>query len=157
VRIKSERDFWSGVMFIAVGLAFAWGAMAYRLGDSAHPGPGYFPLGLGLLLALLGAFIVFKSLVLEAEGGGRIGPLAWRPLLVVVASLVLFGYALPRLGLFLALPLLVLTASLAGDEFHPLEALLNAAVLTLGCWAVFGVGLGLNLPLWPVFWPGPAG
>jgi hypothetical protein len=149
LRIKSEKDFWSGVMFIAIGLAFAWGATAYPFGSSSHPGPGYFPLGLGILMALLGALIVFKSLVVEAEGGDRVGALAWRPLTVVVASLALFGYALPRLGLFLALPLLVLTTSLAGDEFRPLEALLNAALLTLGCWLVFVLGLGLELPLWP--------
>ena len=40
-----------GVVFIVVGLAFAMGATEYRFGTSARPGPGYFPLGLGLLLA----------------------------------------------------------------------------------------------------------
>jgi hypothetical protein len=144
-------------MFVAVGLAFAWGATGYPLVDSAHLGPGFFPLALGLLLALLGAFIVFKSLVLEVEGGDLIGPLAWRPLLVLVAALALFGYALPRLGLLLAIPLLVLTASLAGDGFRPREALLNATVLTAGGWAVLHRGLGLNLPLWPQFWQALAG
>ena len=53
--IKSRRDFWSGLMFLVTGAAFAWGATIYSFGNSARPGPGYFPFGLGILLAILGA------------------------------------------------------------------------------------------------------
>jgi len=149
VRIKSEKDFWSGVLFVTVGVGFAWGATAYHFGSSAQPGPGYFPLGLGLLMALLGGLVLFKSLVVEAEGGDRIGPIAWRPLLVVLGAVALFGALLPAGGLVVALPALVIVSSLAGDEFRLLEVLLNAVVLTVGCWAVFVWGLGLSLPMWP--------
>ena len=52
MKIKSQRDFWSGLMFILVGIAFAWGAAAnYNFGSSARPGPAYFPIGLGVLLS----------------------------------------------------------------------------------------------------------
>ena len=149
VRIKSEKDFWSGVLFVVVGVGFAWGATNYTFGSSAKPGPGYFPFGLGLLMALLGGLVLFKALVVEAEGGDRIGPVAWRPLTMVLGAVALFGYLLPIGGLVVALPVLVLVASLAGDEFKLVEVLFNAAVLTLGCWAVFVWGLGLNLPVWP--------
>jgi hypothetical protein len=44
VKIKSQRDFWSGLMFVAVGIGFAWGATNYSFGSSARPGPGYFPV-----------------------------------------------------------------------------------------------------------------
>ena len=60
MKIKSQRDFWSGLMFLVIGIAFAWGATAYSFGNSARPGPGYFPFGLGVLLALLGAIVVFE-------------------------------------------------------------------------------------------------
>ena len=40
MKIKSEVDFWSGVVFIVVGLAFAIGATEYRFGTSARPGSG---------------------------------------------------------------------------------------------------------------------
>ena len=49
MKIKSEKDFWSGLMFILVGVAFAWGATNYSFGSSARPGPAYFPFGLGVL------------------------------------------------------------------------------------------------------------
>ena len=47
MKIKSQKDFWSGLMFIVVGIGFAWGATNYSFGSSARPGPGYFPFGLG--------------------------------------------------------------------------------------------------------------
>jgi Tripartite tricarboxylate transporter TctB family len=152
LKIKSEKDFWSGLMFIAVGIAFAWGAAAnYTFGSSARPGPAYFPFGLGVLLALLGSTILFKALTLEVEGGDKMGRWAWKPLLMIVVSVAAFGFLLPRLGMVASLPLLVCVAAMAGDEFHWKDALINAAVLTLGCWLIFIVGLKLTIPLWPSF------
>jgi hypothetical protein len=151
VKIKSQRDFWSGLMFIGIGLAFAWGATYYSFGSSARPGPGYFPFGLGILMALLGAAVLFKALTIETEGGDPIGSFAWRPLIIIVGSMVLFGLLLPRVGMFVALPLLVITSALAGDEFHPIEALINAAIITAFSWLVFIYGLNLTIPLKPWF------
>ncbi|HEY1131820.1 MAG TPA: tripartite tricarboxylate transporter TctB family protein, partial [Roseateles sp.] len=118
MKIKSQRDFWSGLMFLVAGIAFAWGATEYSFGTSARPGPGYFPFGLGILLALLGGLVLFKALTLESEGGDPVGTIAWRPLLVIVAAIVVFGVALPRLGLACTLPLLIALSSLAGDQFR---------------------------------------
>lgn len=151
MKIKSEKDFWSGLMFVVVGIGFAWGALSYSFGSSARPGPAYFPFGLGLILAALGAVILFKSLVIEVEGSGRVGGVAFKPLLIVVGSIVVFGLLLPRLGMFVSLPLLVLTTALAGDEFHWGEALVNATALTVFSWVIFIWGLNLTIPLWPWF------
>lgn len=151
MKIKSQRDFVSGLMFLVVGVAFAWGATEYSFGSSARPGPGYFPFGLGILLALLGALVLFKALTLESEGGDPIGKIAWRPLLVIVAAVALFGVALPRLGLVCTLPLLITMSALAGNEFHWRDVLISSVVLTLGSWALFIWGLKLTIPVWPVF------
>ncbi len=151
MKIKSQKDFWSGLMFIVVGIAFAWGATAYTLGQSAKPGPGYFPLGLGLLLAILGAMVLFKAMTIESEGGDPVGAFAWKPLIAILSSVLVFGFALPRLGLAVALPLLVVITSLAGDEFHWRDALLSSVALTLGSWAIFILGLKLVIPVWPTF------
>ena len=154
MKIKSEKDFWSGLMFIVAGIGFAWGAMNYSFGSSARPGPGYFPFGLGVILAILGLIILFKALTIEVEGGDRVGGIAWRPLVLIVASVATFGVLVPRLGMFISLPVLVVIASLAGDEFHWGEVLINAVVLTVFSWAVFIWGLGLTIPLWPTFLAG---
>jgi hypothetical protein len=136
-------------MFIETAIAFAWGATAYNFGSAARPGPGYFPFGLGILLAILGAVVLFQSLTVETPDGDPIEKFAWRPMIVITLSLVVVGLALPKLGMIISLPLLVAMASFAGDEFHPLEVAINAAVLTVGSWAIFIKGLGLTIPLWP--------
>ena len=170
MKIKSERDFWAGLMFIVVGVAFAIGAMNYSMGPpcpadapcasslyarfsqlSAHPGAGYFPLGLSILVALLGCIVLFKSLTIESVGGDPIGGIAWRPLLVIVVAITVFGLMLEPLGLILAIPVLIVLTSLAGDEFHWKGVLISAVVLTAASWAIFVLGLKLTIPVWPWF------
>lgn len=154
MKIKSQRDFWSGLMFVVVGVAFAWGATEYSFGTSARPGPGYFPFGLGILLALLGALVLFKALTLESEGGDPVGAFAWRPLVVILLAIVVFGVALPRLGLIITLPITILLSSLAGSEFRLRDVLFSSVVLTAGSWALFILGLKLTIPVWPIYFNG---
>ena len=151
MKIKSQKDFWSGLMFVATGLGFAAGATNYSFGTSARPGPGYFPFGLGILLAILGALVLFKSLTIESEGGDKVGAIPWKPLGLVTLAVVLFGLALPRLGMIISLPMLIMIASLAGDEFKLKEVIVNIVILTVGSWLVFIKGLNLVIPLWPAF------
>lgn len=149
MKIKSERDFWSGLMFLVVGIGFAWGATSYSFGNSARPGPGYFPFGLGVLLALLGAIVLFKALTIETEDGERIGHFAWKPLIVILVSVGVFGAILPRLGLLISLPLLVAMSSWASDEFSWKATVINAVVLTAMSWVIFVKGLSLTIPVLP--------
>jgi hypothetical protein len=151
VKIKSQRDFWSGLMFVVVGLGFAWGATNYNFGSSARPGPAYFPFGLGILLAILGGAVLFKAMTIATEDGEPIGKVGWRPLLLIVGSVAVFGLLLPKLGMVLSLPVLIIIASLAGDEFSWPAAIGSSVVLTIFSWFVFIWGLGLTIPLWPAF------
>jgi len=151
MRIKSERDFWSGLMFLVIGIGFAWGATNYSFGNSARPGPGYFPFGLGILLALLGAMVLFKALTIETEDGEKVGSFAWKPLIVILVSVGIFGAILPRLGMLISLPLLVAISSWASDEFSWKATVINAMVLTVMSWVIFVKGLSLTIPVLPTF------
>jgi hypothetical protein len=69
MKIKSQKDFWSGLMFIGSGLFFAlWAMEFYQMGTAVRMGPAYFPTVLGFLLAVLGAIVLLQSLVSEPEG-----------------------------------------------------------------------------------------
>lgn len=149
--IKSQRDFWAGLMFLVVGVGFAIGATNYSMGTSARPGAGYFPLGLGVLTAMLGAFILFEALTIETEDGEPIGKIAWRPLIVIVLTINVFGFLLPRLGMILTIPILIVMTSLASNEFRWRGVLVSAVVLTAFSWLIFIAGLKLTIPLWPKF------
>jgi len=159
VGIKSHKDFFSGLMFCACGVAFAWGATSYSIGTGARMGPGYFPLLLGVLLAILGAVIAFKALVVETVDGEPIGALAWKPLSYIIGSNVLFGILLgglpklgiPAMGLIAAIYGLTLVASLAGDRFRLREVLILATALAIGSYLAFVKLLNLQFPVWPSF------
>jgi hypothetical protein len=149
VKIKSQRDFFSGLMFLVVGLAFAYGATNYSMGAAARPGPGYFPMILSVLMAILGAAVMFTSLTIEVEGGDPVGDIAWRPLTVIVVSIAVFGALLPRAGLVVTVPILIIMVSFAGDQFKWVGVLVASLVLTVFAWLVFVKGLGLTIPMWP--------
>jgi hypothetical protein len=138
-------------MFVAVGAAFAIGATNYSMGTSARPGAGYFPLMLSVIMAILGAIVLFKSLTIETPGGDPVGSIAWKPLLIIIASITVFGLILERVGMILTIPVLILMVSTAGDEFRLKGVIASAIVLTIGSYLVFIYGLNLTIPLWPRF------
>jgi len=159
LRIKSQKDFVAGLMFTIVGVAFAWGATNYTIGTGARMGPGYFPLMLGVVLAVLGLIITFTALVVETEDGDRIGAIAWRPLGYIIGANVLFGVLLagvpklgiPAFGLMVAIYGLTFVAALAGEEFRAKEVIVLATVLAVLSYFAFIVLLKLQFPVWPSF------
>ena len=151
MKIKSQRDFWSGVMFMAAGIVFGIGSRNYSLGESARPGPGYFPLLLSVIMAIIGAIVIFKALTIESEDGDPIGNIAWKPLIVIVGAIVVFGFTIASLGMVASIPILIIISSFAGDEFHWGSVLGSAVVLTAASWVIFVWGLGLTIPVWPSF------
>ena len=69
MKIRSQKDFWSGLMFIGSGLFFAlWAMTFYQMGTAVRMGPAYFPTMLGFLLAVLGAAVLLQSVAMEPEG-----------------------------------------------------------------------------------------
>jgi uncharacterized membrane protein YozB (DUF420 family) len=159
MKIKSQKDFFAGLMFLVVGIAFAWGATNYTIGEGARMGPGYFPLTLGIILGVIGLIVVFEALVVETEDGEKIGRFAWKPLIFVIAANVVFGLmigglprlGIPAMGLIVGIYALVFVASLAGDQFRAKEVAILATVLAVGSYVAFVWLLKLQFPVWPSF------
>lgn len=159
MKLKSQKDFFAGLMFMAVGGAFAWGATGYTVGQAARMGPGYFPLMLGIILAVLGAFLVFESLVVDTEDGEKIGSFAWKPLGFIIGANLAFGVLLgglpsigvPAMGLIVAIFALVFIASAAGDTYRVKEIAILAVVLAILSYLAFIKLLNLQFQVWPSF------
>ena len=159
MHIKSQADFYSGLMFVGMGVAFAWGATNYNVGDAARMGPGYFPLLLGIMMALVGVVVTLKSLVIETMDGDKIGAWAWRPLFYVIAANVVFGvllaglrnFDLPAFGLIIAIYALTFVASMAQPDWKFVRTFILASVLAVGSYLVFVLALKLQFPVWPDF------
>ena len=150
MNIKSQKDFFSGLMFMGIGVAFSWGSTTYSVGSGARMGPGYFPFWIGVLLAVVGTIVLLRALLPTSEDG-RLEGFDARSVLVVLGAVVLFGVLLKPLGLLASLFILVMLSSLASREFDWRWALPNAFFLTALSWLVFIKGLGLSLPVLPAF------
>ena len=145
-----------GLSVIAVGAFLAAVASGYDMGSAFRPGPGFFPLAIGILLIGLGLGVIVERLLLGAgslpaddDGGGEIEDLAhsWRPLVATAAGLVVFGLCLETVGFIPATVALVVIAAFG-------EPRRNWLVIggIAGFMAVFGTVVfvwGLGLPLDP--------
>ncbi|NYT62579.1 tripartite tricarboxylate transporter TctB family protein [Alcaligenaceae bacterium] len=150
MRIRSKQDLWSGIMFLGVGVFFAWGASSYQMGTAARMGPGYFPFWLGVVLALLGVIITLTAVAPNTEDS-EIDKFDWRIVGLVVGSVILYGVLLEPLGVYLSTFILVVVSSLAGHDFNWKVSVANGIFLVVFSYLAFVKGLGLIFPLWPSF------
>jgi putative tricarboxylic transport membrane protein len=146
MRIRAPKDFWSGVMFCAFAAVGILAARGYSLGAAGKMGPGYFPLLLGGVLALLGVVLIARSIVLDGEPLPRFHIL---PLAVIAVAVCLFGVLIEPFGLVIALAVLTMLSAWAGPQFRWLEAAALTAALIVFSIGVFVYALGLSLSVWP--------
>jgi hypothetical protein len=149
MRIKSPKNFWAGLMFIAFGLFAMIGALVnYQVGTAVRMGPGYFPAVLGGLLAALGVLVMLESVVVE---GPKVPTFHFRPLLLISVGLVGYGYLMKYVGLMAVTALLVFVSAAGGHEFKWKEAAILSVALIVFSVLVFVKGLTLPFPIWPAF------
>jgi hypothetical protein len=146
MRIRAPKDFWSGLMFCGFAVVGLLAARGYSLGAAGKMGPGYFPLLLGGVLALLGIVLIARSIVLDGEPLPRFHVL---PLAVIAVAVCLFGVLIEPFGLVIALAVLTMLSAWAGPQFRWLEAAALTAVLIVFSIGVFVYALGLSLSVWP--------
>ena len=127
--------------------AYLAGALTFPLGSVARPGPGFFPVGVGVFLCVVAAVVVAATLrggavaampSVGVEGRGR--------LTTTVAALAGFSLLLPWIGYpacaFVFVALLLRRLGGAGWAV----ATLTAAGSALVTYYVFGALLGVPLP-----------
>jgi hypothetical protein len=159
VKMASQKDFFSGLMFTAVGIAFAVGATNFTVGSAARMGPGYFPLLLGIVLIILGVAITAQSFRSKAPDGDLIGKFAWRPLGFIIGANLAFGVLLvgvpalgiPAFGMIIAIYALVIIAGYARPNCSLKESFILATILAVGSYGAFVYALKLQFPVWPAF------
>lgn len=144
ISIRNPKDFWTGVIFLVTGMAAMLLARDYPIGTTTKMGPGYFPMVLGGLLALVGTMTLLRGL---ARTGAAPGRLAWREILLVLAPTLLFGALLRGAGLVAAVLVLVLASAYASRRFHLGVAVLLGAGMAAFCVLVFVKALGLPIPV----------
>jgi putative tricarboxylic transport membrane protein len=149
--ILTQKNVLAGLMFMALAILGLWVSRNYPVGTTVRMGTGYVPRLLCWVLLALGCLILFQGLrqprIASIEDGE--GAWGWRPLIFVTASLVVFGLAIERLGLVISIVLLTAIGAIASRTLRPVETAVAAFVLAVLSWAIFIVGLGVTIPVWP--------
>jgi hypothetical protein len=147
IKTLRSKDFYSGLIFIFFGVVALVRARHYPMGTAARMGPGYFPIILGGLLAILGLVIAARALFWVP--GEPIRGWAFRPLLLVIGGVLAFALLVQPLGLVLAILTLVVICSLGSWEFRIKELFILSIALAALAIALFVYGLGMPYKLWP--------
>lgn len=142
---RALKDILAGGIFVALGLAFAIGALSYELGTPLRMGPGYFPLVLGASLAGLGILVVIKGFL--AGRAEPIGDVDWRAVILITAALLFFGITVRGVGVVGALFGTSLLGAFARSQTSWREAIVIAVGLTVLSVVIFIFALGLRLRL----------
>jgi hypothetical protein len=147
-KIRNQKDFNAGLLFILSGAGFAIVARDYPMGTAVRMGPAYFPTILGGLLVVLGLIVFSRAFFLADEPPRRTD---WRALLLILGSVIVFGLLVDPFkgGLVVASVVLMMMSAYGGEEFKWGEAIMSAVFLTAICVATFYYALGLPFQLWP--------
>jgi hypothetical protein len=144
VKLPDSKDFWSGVMLIAIGAVAVFMARDYPFGTALRMGAGFFPVVLGAALVLFGLYFVARGLRASEKIEGN-----WslRALIVLPLAFVAFGILMEHAGFVPAMLALIVGSAAAGTEFRIGEVLALSVFLTIMCVALFIWALGLPYPL----------
>lgn len=134
-----------GSIVTALGLTTVGLSRGYTYMDRYTPGPGLFPLWLGVLLTVFGAIVLLTGL---ASPGERPKAAALRPGdLVPLAVLALLVAGMELLGALVSIAVfnMILVRLLGRRTSWPAAAVVGIGV-SIGCYLIFERLLGVPLP-----------
>jgi hypothetical protein len=144
-----SKELWSGVLFVAIGVAVVGMALEYPIGTPSRMGPGFFPLVLGCILTLLGLVFLVRAGIRPGNSLSGWNPIA---LVCVLGSVALFAALLEPFGLAIAAFLSVALACAAGHEYRWGEVLALGIGLALFVVVLFAMLLKLQVGIGPSLW-----
>jgi hypothetical protein len=151
-RVKDQRDFWSGILFIAFGCAGLWIGRSYAVGTLVRMGPGFFPMMMSLALAGVGGFLLARSLVVAGEPLERSA--IW-PQLLILGAIVAFGLLIERVGIAVAVMAVAAVSGIAAQGLRWFELIALALAMSAISVALFVYLLGQPIPVWIPIWAAP--
>lgn len=150
MRIIDQKNFGAGLFYLLLGGFVALRAPSFGVTAGRAVGPGFFPLMIGILLAVIGVIVLAMALGRTDQAHrSLIGRWSLRPLCVVLGAVVLFALLLKPAGYFLASAVLLVAAPFAAGKVSYQSIALSVVILLPLSWFIFVFIVGLRLPLWP--------
>ncbi len=144
---RGRREVLGGALMLAIGLGAIWQGAHYPLGTLSRMGPGYFPVALGVILAVVGVVIAISGHLAAPSAAAPKLPPEWRAWGLIAASIVLFVVLGKWGGLLPATAAIVFVSALADRDNGWRSALLLALVMCLAAVVVFWWALQIQFPL----------
>ena len=141
---RNPKDLWTGILFIAVGLAAIIFVRNHQMGTAMRMGPAYYPTMLGLLQVMIGIAVLLRALV---RPGLPLGRFALAKIALVLGAIVLFGLLLRGMGLIIAIVVIVVLSAFASENFRWPVALLLAVGIAVCSAIIFVLLLGIPIPM----------
>ena len=153
LRIRAPRDFWGGVVLVALAVIAYWATRDLNGMQGVAFGPGTAPRLFAGLLGAVGLVVMATGLLTD---GPPIETFALRGPAFVLAGIVAFaammqGIVIPPLGLVLSSFAAFIISISGSREMRWVESLIAASVMTAFCVGLFSYVLKLPFPLWPAF------
>jgi Tripartite tricarboxylate transporter TctB family len=151
---KVKKDYYGGALMVFVGLIAVYAGLDYRTGTPARMGPGFFPVAIGVLLAITGMLIAItarsesgsSSKIATGHGHGD-GLPDLRGGICIILSVLAFLLLGVYGGLVPATFAIVFISAL-GDRTNTItQAILLALSMCIVAVIVFWWALRLQLPL----------
>ncbi len=142
--IRNPKDFWSGVLFLVLGLGFLIIGQEYSFGTARRMGPAFFPTLLAAILCIIGVAVILRGILTRGE---PITGFALKGLVMVTVSCVVFGIIVRGAGLVAAVAVLTLVSAIASVHFKLKNTIIMMVVLGAFCAVVFVKALGLPIPI----------
>src|SRR4051812_26391867 len=130
----NNSDFYSGLLLVLIAAIALLYIRTLAVGTVLQMGPGYFPLGLALILLGMGLCLIAKGLL---AGGTPVGAFHLRPLFFILLSFAVFGVLVGRAGLIVAILAQVAIAHFASIETEWRQSLVTGVLLAAASAVVF--------------------
>lgn len=145
-RVKSPKNLWAGVFFIATAAILLWVSRDYDIGTAMAMELGYMPRLLCWILAGLGLIVFAQGFTVR---GDPVPQWPWRPMLMVTAAMLPFAFAIGPLGFVVACILVVIFGAFAGEDIRFKELAVTAVLMAAMSVLIFIHLLGLPMDTWP--------
>lgn len=137
-------NFVSGLLLMAIALAFGLMAFNYKIGEFSRAGPGLFPLMVSCLVFLIGVVTVVRSRFIEPV------PLNYNLRNIALVLLAICGFTVlsQYINMIVGILFLVFCSSFAGTSPYSIVRNLKISAGLIVIALAFQHLLGLNLPLY---------
>ncbi len=143
---RGNTDLYTGLLLVGIAVVALLYIRTLTVGTVLDMGPGYFPLGLALILLGMGLVLTIKGFV---AGGAPVGKIHLKPLLFILASFLAFGLLVERAGLIAAILAQVALAHFASPEAKWYESAITGIALAVMSSIVFVWLLKLPVSILP--------